>query len=124
MKRSVICSWALFAASAMLDAQLVVPQLGVARFSDGSVHPIRGVAANLIVDSRAIGKAEGASFSDSVGLTSTNGCVGLIRSDGTVLGEYVSAEPQPVLAIDSAAQSAAAWLPSRHRWCIGMAGNS
>jgi len=40
----------------MLNAQLVVPQLGVARFSDGSVHSVRGVTANLIVDSRAIGK--------------------------------------------------------------------
>ena len=114
MKSFVVCGWALFAACAMLNAQLVVPQLGVARFSDGSVHSVRGVTANLIVDSRAIGKAEGAAFADSFGLTLTHGLVRLIRADGSVLGEYSSDEPQPILAIDSAAQSAAVWLPSRH----------
>jgi hypothetical protein len=114
MKPFVVCGWVLFAAGAMLDAQLVVPQLGVARFSDGSVHPIRGVAANLIVQARSIGNADSASFSDSIGLTSTNGFVRLVRPDGIVLGEYRSGEQQPILAIDSAAQSAAAWLPSKH----------
>jgi hypothetical protein len=119
MKRLVVGSWALLAAVSMVHAQLSVPQLGVARFFDGSVHPIRGVAANLIVDSRTIATADGASFSDSAGLTSSNGLIRLISPNGTVLGEYPSGEAQPVLNVDTGAQTAAAWLPSRHillRW--------
>jgi hypothetical protein len=114
MKRFVICSWAVFVASAMLDAQMIVPQLGVAHFSDGSVHAIRGVAANLIVQARSIGNVDSASFSDSAGLTSANGLIRLIKADGTELAEYQSDEPQPLLNIDSIPQSAVAWLPSKH----------
>jgi hypothetical protein len=119
MKHFALCSWVLLAMSAGLDAQLKVPQLGVARYADGSVHPIRGVAANFIVEPRAIARADGASFSDSAGLLAINGWIRLLRADGALLGEYPSAEPLPLLDIDSSAQSAAVWLPSKHmllRW--------
>ena len=120
MNRSAFFRWALLAASALLRGQLSIPQLGVARYADGSVHLIRGVAANLIVDSRAIAtSADGVSFADSAGLLSARGVIRLIRTDGSVLVEYQSTEPLPVLNIDPFAQSAAAWLPSKHlllRW--------
>jgi hypothetical protein len=119
MKCFTVCGCVLFAASALVEAQLTVPQLGAARFSDGSVHSVRGVAANLIVDSRTIASADAASFSDSAGLTATNGLIRLVRADGRALGEYNSGEPQPVLNLDSVVQTAAVWLPSKHvllRW--------
>jgi hypothetical protein len=113
MKRFVVCSWAVLSASLLLDAQLTVPGLGLARFSDGSVHPISGVSANLIVEPQAIATAASASFSDSVGLIYANGLIQLMRIDGTVLGEYRTDEPQPLLNINGPAQSAAVWLPSK-----------
>lgn len=123
MKRFAICSWALLGAGALLEAQLTVPQVGVARYADGSVHPVRGIAGNLIVEPRAIATAEGASFSDSAGLLSVGGEIQFVRTDGTVLGEYRSGETSPVLNIDPLAQAATAWLPSKHLlvWWNGSA---
>jgi len=114
MKRIAVCSWIWLAASALMEGQLSVPQLGVAHYADGSVHVVRGIAANLIVDSRTIATADSASFSDSAGLIAARGVIRLIRTDGTVLGEYQSGEAQPVLNIDPLAQFAAVWLPSKH----------
>ena len=119
MKSFGVGSCALLAASALLEAQLNVPRLGTARYADGSVHLIRGIGANLIVDPRTLARADGASFSDSIGLLSAKGLIRLVRTDGTGLGEYRSDEPLPVLHLDSAAQSTAVWLPSKHlllRW--------
>jgi hypothetical protein len=118
MKLFIFCC-TLLAVSRLLEAQLTVPQVGVARFSDGSIHRVHGLAANFIVERRAIATGEGASFSDSAGLTATNGLVQLLHADGTVMGAYRSDEQQPLLNIDAAAQSAAVWLPSKHillRW--------
>jgi hypothetical protein len=119
MKYLAVCACTLLAASAPLAGQFSVPQLGIAHFSDGSVHQIQGVPANLIVDPQALTTADVVSFCDSAGLTSSNGLIHLVKPNGTVMGEYRSSEPLPILNIDAGAQSAAAWLPSKHlllRW--------
>ena len=54
----------------LLLAQLRLPQPGFARYSDGSVHLVVGIPANLIVNARALTQADCASFSDAGGLTS------------------------------------------------------
>jgi hypothetical protein len=119
MKRSAVSGCAALLLSGLMHAQLSVPQLGFARFSDGSVHAVRGIVSNLIVDPRALLRADKASFSDSGGLTSTNGLIRLLNAKGAVLGEYASGEPLPLLNIDSSLRSAVVWLPSKHallRW--------
>jgi hypothetical protein len=119
MKRFSVCSWALFFIGPLLQAQLRIPQVGLARFSDGSVRAIQGVPANLIVASRAIATTDAVSFSDSGGLISSKGVIRMLQTDGTVVGEYESGEALPLLNIDSSLQSATAWLPSKHlllRW--------
>ncbi len=97
-----------------LHAQLSLPQPGFARYADGSVHLVVGIPANLIVNARALTKADWASFSDTGGLTSTNGLIRLMSASGAVLGEYQSGEARPILNIDSSLQSAVAWLASKH----------
>jgi hypothetical protein len=98
----------------LLDRQLSVPQLGYTRFLDGSVHLISGVAANLIVELQSIAQTDRASFSDSGGLTSSNGVIRLHDAAGRVMAEYPSDEPRPLLNIDSSLGSVAVWLPSKH----------
>jgi hypothetical protein len=98
----------------LLPAQLHVPQPGFARFSDGAIHIVHGITANLIVGARALAKADSASFSDCGGLTSSDGLIRLTNAEGAVLGEYQSGEAQPILNIDSSLQSAVVWLPSKH----------
>jgi hypothetical protein len=114
MRRFAICGCAPLLLSGLLNAQLSVPKLGFARFSDGSIHAVHGLAANLIVDPRPSSAADGASFSDFGGLASANGLIQIMDADGVVLREYESGETQPILNMDSSLQSAVAWLPSRH----------
>jgi hypothetical protein len=97
-----------------LNAQLSLPQPGFARYSDGSVHLVVGIPGNLIVEARALSKADCASFSDSGGLTSSNGLIRIMNASGAVQGEYQSGEARPVLNIDSSLRSAVAWLASKH----------
>jgi hypothetical protein len=114
MRLSIRYGWPLLLLCAILKAQLSVPLFGVVRFSDGSVHAVHGVAANLIADRRTLTSADAASFSNTAGLISENGLIQLVRTDGTVIGEYQSGEPQPLLNIESTEQSAVAWLPLKH----------
>jgi len=120
MKSFAIHSFLLLSTSvALLEAQLSIPQLGAAHYPDGSVHLIRGIGANLIVDPHNLAAADAASFSDSGGLLSAKGLIRMQRSDGTVVGEYRSVESTPLLHMDSTVSSAAVWLPSKHlllRW--------
>jgi hypothetical protein len=114
MKRFAVCRCAPLLLTGLLHAQLSVPKLGFARFSDGSMHEVRGVTANLIVDSRSLTTADGASFAGCGGLTSSSGLIRMVSADGAVLGEYQSSEPMPILNVDSSLQSAAVWLPAKH----------
>jgi hypothetical protein len=119
MNRFAKCGWALVFLAPLLQGQLRIPQVGIARFSDGSVHAVQGVPANLIVASRAIAMTDAVSFSNAGGLTSSKGVIRLLQTDGMVVGEYDSGEKLPLLNIDSSPQSATAWLPSKHlllRW--------
>jgi len=114
MKRFAIGGFALLLSNSLLNAQLSVPKLGFARFPDGSMHAVHGLAANIIVDPRPSTIADSASFSDFGGLTATNGLIRLMNPDGVALAEYQSGEPQPILNIDSTLPSAVVWLPSKH----------
>jgi hypothetical protein len=115
MKSLAVLSFALLSVNATpLEAQLNVPQVGTAHYPDRSIHLIRGVGANLIVDAHSAATADVVSFSDSIGLLSASGRIRLQRSDGTVLGEYASDEPAPLLHVDSTVLEAVVWLPSKH----------
>jgi hypothetical protein len=123
MKTVPLCSFVLLSVSGLLQAQFNVPQLGPARYSNGSIHLIRGIGANLIVDSAITANAEHASFSDTSGLLSVSGLIRLLRIDGSTLAEYHSDEPSPLLHSDSTLQTTAVWLPSKHlllRWDGGQ----
>jgi hypothetical protein len=114
MNRCFLCFLGWISVCGLASAQLRVPQLGFARFSDGSVHAIRGVAANLLVDAAVMGVADCVSFADSGGLVSSNGLIRLMSADGKVLGEYQSDEPLSILDIDSSLTTAVVWLPGKH----------
>jgi hypothetical protein len=115
MKHLAVCSFILVSTSALLQAQLTVPGLGVARYADHSVHVVRGVGGNLIVDPHKFAGAEAVSFGDSVGLVYSSGSIRLLQvANAAVIGEYPTDDPSPILHIDSAATSAIAWLPSKH----------
>jgi hypothetical protein len=115
MKPFVVCGFALLSAHALLEAQLNVPQLGMARYQDGSVHLIRGVGANVIVDRHALARAGTAAFGDTGGLLAANGTIRAVLPDGTVLADYQANEPAPVLNSNGSTQgTGVAWLPSKH----------
>lgn len=113
MKRFALCSSVFVWLGGLLHAQLSVPQPGFARFSDGSIHAVHGIAANFIVDPHIVASAEVASFSNAGGLTSSKGLIRLVRADGKLLAQYQSEEPLPVLNIESSLQSAVVWLPAK-----------
>jgi hypothetical protein len=114
MKRLAKYGCAALLLSRMLNAQLSVPKLGTVRLSDGSVHSVDGLAANIIVNPRPLTAADSTSFSNSGGLTSSQGLIRLMSAGGVVLGEYQSGELRPILNIDSSLLSAVVWLPSKH----------
>jgi hypothetical protein len=96
-----------------LLAQIRVPQIGTARYPDGSLHTVQGLPANMIVADLPLDTAEAASFSDSGGLVSQKGIVRLLAADFSVVAEYAAAE-KPLLSIDGKLTSALAWLPNAH----------
>ncbi len=102
------------AGGCLLPAQLSVPQLGAARYRDGSVHLIRGVGANAIIGPRIAGTVRAISFSDSLGMIATRAVIQLLNANGTLVGAYLTREQAPVLHVDSTPASALAWLPSKH----------
>lgn len=114
MKRFAICGCTPLLLSGLLNAQLSIPKLGAVRLSDGSMHLVHGLAANIIVDPQRLSAADSTSFANSGGLTSSQGLIRLISAGGAVLGEYQSGEPRPILNIDSSLLSAVVWLPSKH----------
>ncbi len=114
MKLRIVFSIALLVCPAALVAQLSVPAVGVARYTDRTVHGINGLEANLLVDSQMLAGADAASFSDSGGLISSAGRIQLVTLQGIVVGHFNANEPSPVLNMDGGLTTAIAWLPSRH----------
>jgi hypothetical protein len=96
-----------------VSAQLSAPRVGNSRYADGTVHSVFGLDANFVVGPQWL-TATAASFSDQGGLVASSGKIQLLRPDGTVAGEYATAEANPLLGIDGDLNTAAAWLPSTH----------
>ncbi len=106
-------------AAGILYAEVGAPQIGVVRYSDGSVRAVYGLAANFIIAGKPFASADAVSFSDRAGLLAKNGTIQLVKADGATLAKYESNESKPVLNVDGDAESAIAWLPSEHallRW--------
>jgi hypothetical protein len=120
MRTRVLFSLALpFLLAGWLPAQINAPTVGVARFSDRSVHAVFGLHEAFIVSAQAIGSAEAISFSDAGGLLATGAHIQLIGPSLSVLAEYESSESKPLLNIDGGLTTAIVWLPSEHallRW--------
>ena len=120
MRTRVFFSSALpFLLAAWLPAQVNAPKIGVARYSDNSVHAVFGLHEAFVVSAQAIGSAEAISFSDAGGLLANGGHIQLVGPSLTVLAEYESSESRPLLNIDGSLTTAIAWLPAQHallRW--------
>ncbi len=97
-----------------LEAQVGAPKVGVARYSDNSVHAVFGVHDDFVISAQVIGSAEAISFSDSGGLLAKNGRIQLIGPSSALVAEYESGESTPVLNVDGDLTTAIAWLPERH----------
>ncbi len=114
MKIRNLCLLALFWVTALgVAAQLTAPKLGVARYSDRTVHPVYGLESNVLVNDQLLSDADAISFSDLGGLVSIAGHIELLNSSGAVVAQYNSGDASPVLNIDGALTTAIAWLPSR-----------
>jgi hypothetical protein len=96
-----------------LHAQVSSPELGVVRYGDSTVRPIYGVEANLVVGKQIVRTADAVSFSDFGGLVAVNGHIQLMDRRGSVLSEYYSHDPKPLVNIDGDLTTAIAYLPSR-----------
>ena len=114
MKIRNLCSLVLLWVTALgVFAQLSAPKLGMARYSDRTVHPIYGLESNVLVNDQLLSDADAISFSDLGGLVSIAGHIQLLNSSGAVVAQYNSGEQSPVLNIDGALATAVGWLPSR-----------
>lgn len=94
--------------------QVDAPRVGVARYSDNSVHTVFGLPGDFVISNQVIGSADAVSFSDSGGLLAKNGRIQLIEPSAAVIAEYESGESAPLLNVDGDLRSAIAWLPARH----------
>ncbi len=102
-----------------LPAQVSAPKLGLLRYADGTVRPVYGVQANLVVGKRMFRGAEAVSFSDAGGLIAENRHIHLIARNGTVVRDYNAGDRKALLNIDGDLTTAIAYLPSREallRW--------
>jgi len=89
------------------------PRIGVVREPDGSVRPLLGLPANLIIgEPLSIEPALAAAFSDQAGLLLVNGRFELISLDGTVISSYPTGDTTAILDIAGGPDTALAWLPS------------
>lgn len=94
-----------------LQAQILVPQLGSIRCSDGSVRPVLGVPASFVLGKPFASSAISASFSEQGGIIAAGGGVQLLDASGKLIGEFKTADPGALVDIDSDSSSALAWLP-------------
>lgn len=91
-------------------AQLSVPKIGVVRYSDGTLHSVRGLPSNILISDLSHDSVQAASFSDGGGLIFANGAIRLLNVDMSTVAEYPTSE-KPLLAIDGELTSALVWLP-------------
>ncbi|MBV9759321.1 MAG: hypothetical protein JO340_02045 [Acidobacteriaceae bacterium] len=112
MKLRIVLSVSLLIVPAALVAQLSTPKIGMVRYADHMVRGVNGLESNMLLGDRALLDADTASFSDFGGLVSIAGRIQLLNSQATLVGEYQSNEPSPVLNMDGALSTAIAWLPS------------
>jgi hypothetical protein len=100
-------------------AQVGAPKLGVLRYGNGTVRPVYGIEANLIVGKQMFRAADAVSFSDAGGLLVLNGRIHLIGRNGSILSDYDAGDHKALLNIDGDLNTAIAYLPSREallRW--------
>jgi len=90
-------------------AQLKTPEIGAARYGT-EVRKIYGLEANFVVGPEWL-TASALSFSQAAALVANSGKIQLIHRDGTVAGEYATAESAPLLGIGGSLNTAIAWLP-------------
>ena len=103
----------LILATSVMWAGSFAPRIGVVREPDGSVRPLLGLPANLIVgEPLSIDPALAAAFSDQAGLLLFSGRLELISLDGTVISSYPTGDTTAILDIADGPDTALAWLPS------------
>jgi hypothetical protein len=102
------------------SAPMGTPVAGIVREPDHTLHPVYGVAGNLITgQALPLHDVQAASFSDEAGIVLSSGAVKLVNLDGSERASYSTAESQPVLGISQGPETAVAWLPSEQtliRW--------
>ena len=103
----------LILAASVMWAGSFAPRIGVVREPDGSVRPLLGLPANLIVgEPLSIDPALAAAFSDQAGLLLLNGRLELISLDGSMISSYPTGDITAILDIAGGPDTALAWLPS------------
>jgi hypothetical protein len=116
-------AWFLTLAGAVcLQAQIAVPNPGIARFSGLPLQTILGVSGNLLLANSGLSPAEAAAFANSAGLIAGGGLIRFVTSGGTVLGTCSYRGSAPLLNIESTPATAVAWLPEEQkllRWTDG-----
>lgn len=100
--------------AAIASAQLNTPNIGLARYSDGTVRSVFGLHANFVVSTQAAEQADAISFSDTAGLIAKDGQIRLFGPGLKLISEYDSGENAPLLNVDGDLSSAIAWLPAHH----------
>lgn len=98
---------------ATLYSEVSAPKLGFLRYTDGTVRPVYGVEANLVVGNKMFLAADAVSFSDAGGLIASNGHIHLIARNGAPLSDYDARDHNALLNIDGDLTTAIAYLPSR-----------
>ncbi len=100
--------------SAAAVAQLQAPRPGFVRYPDGFIATVLGIPGNFVVRGSSFAHADAASFSDQAALLSRNGVIVLLKSDASVVSQYRSGEPTPLLSVTGDLSTAMAWLPHRN----------
>ncbi len=94
-----------------LVAQVTTPSIGILRSAGGTVRPVYGVQANLVLGKPMPFRADAATFSDAGGLIAFNGRIQLVSRNGSVMATHESHERAPLLNIDGDLTTAVAYLP-------------
>ena len=119
MKFAMIrCLLCVIGLSALAQAQVQTPQLGMVRCADGAVRPVYGVPSAFVFGKPALQKTDSASFSDGGGIVSAKGRIQLFSSKGSLVSEFESSEAA-LVNIEGSPTTAVAWLPTSQsilRW--------
>jgi hypothetical protein len=103
----------ILAAISPVWAGSFAPRIGAVREPDGSIRPLLGLPANLILgEPLPVDPALAAAISDRAGLLLVKGRLELISLGGSVAGFYATGETNAILDITGGPDTALAWLPS------------